>query len=113
MSNFVQLTKNDAPPPSFPKNWDERLKSYGPGMTVVYTAQCPYVPKTVAATVKAAKENGISARSFELTTTKAVRDSSPSAYGTFGIVYNGGLLSYYYLSTKDLLRLTLQSGSST
>jgi ribosomal protein S18 acetylase RimI-like enzyme len=94
-----------APPPSFPRDWDNRLKAYGSGMTVVYTPQCPYVAKAVAGVLKAARANGIEARRVELKSTEEVRASAPSAYGTFNMVCNGRLLSYYYLSPEHLLKL--------
>ncbi len=102
---LLVLRFKQAPPPSFPKDWDNRLKAYGSGITVVYTLQCPYVAKAVAGVLKAARDNGIEAKSVELRNTEDVRASAPSAYGTFNIVYNGRLLSCYYLSPEHLLKL--------
>ncbi len=46
-----------------------------------------------------AGERGAEARVVELT---SARESAPSAHGVFQILYAGRLLSYYYLTRKDL-----------
>jgi len=94
---------NRAPAPSFPKNWDERLRRLGDGLTIVRTDQCPYVDEGAQAALDAAKELGLRTRVVELKSCREVREYAPSPYGVFSIVLNGRLLSYHYLSKKDLL----------
>jgi GNAT superfamily N-acetyltransferase len=102
---FELLVKRfgDSPLPSFPTNWDARLKQYGEGLTVFYSAQCPYQPDAVKILFRTAVELGWSFRSVELKTAKEVQEKSPSAYGVFSVVYNGRLLSYTYLKKDELL----------
>jgi hypothetical protein len=95
----------DGPDPSFPQDWDQRAASYGAGATVVYTDQCPYVPDAVSQAIEAFEERGIAARAVKLEDGASVREKSPSAYGIFGIVYNGRLFAYHYLGKKELRRL--------
>jgi len=105
--SFELLVKrfDDAPPPAFPTDWEERQRSYGPGLTVVYSGQCPYMPDAIRQSLEAAGRRGILARTVQLMTGQEVQERSPSAYGVFGIVYEGRLLSYYYLLDKDFDRL--------
>jgi GNAT superfamily N-acetyltransferase len=101
--DLLVKTFGDAPAPAFPSDWDQRADSYGPGLTVIHAWQCPYMPDAVEGVLQAAREVGIAARTITLETCQQVQRESPSAYGVFGIVYNGRLLSYHYMLPKDLL----------
>lgn len=108
--SFELLVKrfDDAPPPAFPTDWEERQRSYGPGLTVVYSGQCPYIPDAVRLALDAAGRRGIPARAVQLLSAREVQERSPSAYGVFGIVYEGKLLSYHYLQDKEFAALLPQ-----
>jgi len=97
-----------SPEPSLPKNWDERARAFGRGLTVIRTAQCPYIENGTNSILRIAKERGIKARTVELKTAREVQERSPSAYGTFGTVFDGRLLSYHYLVEKDFDKLVLE-----
>ncbi len=105
--SFDLLVKrfDDAPAPAFPGDWEERLGRYGPGLTVVRTDQCPYIDNGVQKIVDVAAERGIQARVVELRSCQEVRESAPSAYGVYGVVYNGELLAYHYLTDKQFREL--------
>jgi hypothetical protein len=92
-----------AGPPSFADGWDAKSKRFGKGLTVVRSDQCPYNDDAVKAVIDVAKELGIESRVIELKDRRSVLDASPSAYGAFGIVYNGALLSYHNLTRRELL----------
>ena len=91
---------DDAPPPTFPNDWDERLNHYGVGVTIVYSDQCPYIENAVKGALEIVSEMGAEAQTIKLESSQQVRDSAPSAYGVFGIVYDGKLVSYKYLDSK-------------
>jgi len=95
----------DGPRPSFPENWDERLASFGPGVTVVYADQCPYMPDAVSHAVQVLEERGLKVRTVRLDDARSVREHSPSPYGVFAIVMDGQLFSYHYLGGKEIRRL--------
>ena len=95
----------DASPPLFPTDWQDRAAAFGPGLTVVTTNQCPYLDDAEQAILTAAEKLGLPTRIVTLTSAEAVRDRSPSAYGVFGVVLDGELLSYHYLLEKDLVGL--------
>ena len=92
------------PMPAFPQDWRERLAQYPSGVTIVYADQCPYMPDAVEHAVNALAERGFEAKLVRLESSAEVRARSPTAYGVFGIVCDGRLLSYHYLGKKALRR---------
>lgn len=91
----------EARPPSLPKDWGKRLAAFGPGLSVVRTSQCPYNESATKLLLESAAAHGMPARVVELTSAREVQESAPCAYGTFGIVCEGKLLSYVYLTRED------------
>ena len=98
----------DAPLPNFPSDWDRRLGQYGHGLTVVRSGQCPYLDNGAQAALAAASEMGVPAQVVELATAQQVQHSAPSAYGVFGIVYDGKLLTYLPIGRKGIVELLQQ-----
>jgi GNAT superfamily N-acetyltransferase len=96
------------PEPSLPKNWKERARAFGPGLTVIHTAQCPYLARATDDILGFAKERGIQAKLIEFKTAREVQEQSPSAHGIFGIVLDGQLLAYQNVSQKSFDRLLLE-----
>jgi GNAT superfamily N-acetyltransferase len=96
---------NTAPNPAFTNDWEQKAKRYGQGFTVMRSAQCPYMPDATNAVLEFAREWGIPAQTVELKTCEDVRNLTPSPYGVFSIIYNGQLLAYHYLLSKDLAKL--------
>ncbi len=91
--------------PRFPTDWEERAKRFGEGLTVIYTDQCPYQIDAVNEVQKYANEESIKFTAVRISDAKEIRDRSPSAYGVFGIVYEGRLLSYCYQKKSQLHKL--------
>jgi len=92
------------PSPFFMKNMDKNIAKYGKGLTVFRSDQCPYINDAVATVTDTANELGISYKVIEIKSSCDVQTLSPSAYGVFGIVYNGSLLSYHYLLKQELIK---------
>jgi hypothetical protein len=92
------------------EGWDARAKKLGKGFATFYSGQCPYVRGSLQAVQSAADELDVTSKTIEFETAEQVRESSPSAYGLFSIVYDGKLLSYHPLGTKDILKKVAQSG---
>jgi hypothetical protein len=105
--SFSLLVKrfDDGPLPTFPTNWEERARHFGDGLTIIHSDQCPYIPDAVKIIVDTAVELDIPAQLVELKNCQEAQERSLSAYGLFGVVYNGQLLSYHYLGQKDVLKL--------
>jgi hypothetical protein len=104
---------NDAPDPTFPTNWEARQASYGPGLTVVRTPQCPYIDDASNSVVEIGQELGIPSRVVELHSALEVQTQAPSPFGVFSILRDGKLLSYYYLLPKQLRARLNESVSDT
>ncbi len=96
--------------PSFPKDWEQRAKRFGSGLTVIRSDQCPYIPDATELVLETARQHQIPARVFELKSSQEIRDLSPSPYGVFAIVLDGRLLVYHYLMPKDLQELLKERG---
>jgi L-amino acid N-acyltransferase YncA len=103
--NLLVKVIKAGPDPVFPQDWGKRLSQYPEGATIVYADQCPYMPDAVQQAVDAFAARGIEARVVKLESSAEVRAKSPTAYGVFGIVYQGKLLTYHYLGKKELRRL--------
>ena len=89
---FDDLDKN----PSF--NIREERK-YGPGVTVIRSAQCPYSVKNVDSILTTAKNLGLETRLIELEEMEN-EQSSPCAFGTFCILFNDQIISHHPISNK-------------
>ncbi|MCU0665401.1 MAG: GNAT family N-acetyltransferase [Myxococcota bacterium] len=90
------------PSPSFAGGWDDKAKAFGKGLTVIRSDQCPYIVDAANTAVAAAAKAGIKSRIVELRSREDVMQLSPTAYGVFGLVLDGKLLSYHYQLEKDL-----------
>jgi L-amino acid N-acyltransferase YncA len=88
--------------PSFPQDWEARLKRIPQGLVVYHSGQCPYHAMFVSSLSHAASQLSIPFTQVELTSSWEARTLSPSAYGVFGVVYNGQLLSYRPMGGKTL-----------
>jgi L-amino acid N-acyltransferase YncA len=95
---LVKKFTKSAKTPKFIGGWEKRLEKYNPGLYVIYANQCPYHDQCVKVIAETAKDYGLKAKLMELKTPNEAQTKSPSPYGTFGLVYNGKLLSYHYVS---------------
>ncbi len=88
--------------PSFSNHWADCQKQYSKGLTVLRSDQCPYLDDATCIITQAADEMGIQNKVIEFRNCKDVQKNSPSPYGVFNVVYEGKLLSYHYLTIKEL-----------
>lgn len=95
---------DDAPSPSFTKDWDVKMNRCGQGLTIIRSDQCPYIDDAVNILWETANEVGIENRAIELRNCQDVRNLAPSPYGVFNVIYDGKLMSYHYLTKKDFLK---------
>ena len=66
--------------------------------------QCPSTDGAVNTAAEAVAELDPESRVIEFGSAQEAQDSASSAYGTFSIVYDGKLLSYYSLLKEQLLQ---------
>jgi len=91
--------------PSFPHDWESRLKRIPQGLVVYHSGQCPYHAMFVSSLTNGANQMGLPVQAVELKTSWEARTLSPSAYGVFGVVYEGQLLSYRPMGGKTLRQM--------
>jgi GNAT superfamily N-acetyltransferase len=87
-----------APDPSFPADWDKRLKRYVRGFTIIRSAQCPHIAKFADEIAASAEEEfGLKPRVVEL---KTARDAqrAPTPYAVFALIKDGRLLADHQIS---------------
>jgi hypothetical protein len=79
------------------------------GLNVIYSAQCPMLPKSVNDLSEMAAEYGLELKVTVLENVSQAQ-SAPSYYGVFSLVWNGRLLSDHYVSKarfKNILQKEL------
>ena len=101
---MVYKLDRSAPNPAFCGGWEKKLAGGGKGLTVFRSDQCPYLDNAVANVAAFAEERSLAFREVEMKTAKEVRRLSPTPYGVFAIVKDGSLLSYHYLSPRELAK---------
>jgi hypothetical protein len=94
----------EGPLPSFNEP-EKPLESYK-GLTMVFSKQCPWVPRFLEEVKPILEENGLKPAVIELKT-PAEAQKAPSLYGVFSLIYNGRILADRYISTtrfKNILK---------
>ena len=87
----------EAPNPKF-KDMKKTLEHYAKGLFVFRSPQCPYTEKNVNAILESARSKfGLKPNLVDLEDSAAAQNS-PSAFGTFCIVYNGEIISHHPIS---------------
>lgn len=89
---------------TFPADWQARLERLGSGLSIVRSAQCPYIEMVTQGMLELARRRGMTAQVIDLTSAAEVRAHSPTAYGVFALVLDGRLVSYHYLEDRQLER---------
>jgi GNAT superfamily N-acetyltransferase len=67
------------------------------GLHIVYSAQCPMLPKSVNDLSEMAAEHGLDLKVTVLNSAREAQNA-PSYYGVFNLVWNGQLLADHYVS---------------
>jgi len=76
---------------------------YKKGLTIIRSDQCPYNEEATRIISTEAKRLGIeSIREIDLKSADAVRRRAPTPFGVFATVMDGRLLSYRYLTPREL-----------
>lgn len=87
------------------KNVDKELAKYK-GFHILYSAQCPWVARSISEIVKIAKSLGYEIKVKEMKTPKEAQNA-PGIYSIFNLIFNGKMLADRYISTtrfKNILK---------
>jgi hypothetical protein len=92
---LVVYRLREGPEPRF-RDLSEILEGYE-GLHLLYSAQCPMLPKSANDLAEMAEEHGLE---LEITVLESAREAqrAPSYYGVFNLIWNGRLLSDHYVS---------------
>lgn len=97
-SLLVRKLNPSATDPSFKGGWDEKLKRYNRGLTIILSNQCPYVVKFSADIAQSARDDyGLEPRLVELKSHREAQNA-PTPYAVFSVIYNGRLLADHQIS---------------
>ena len=79
------------------RDTEKQLKKYS-GLNIVYSNQCPWVPKFISDINEIVKKKNLDLKITELKTSKQAQNA-PTIYSVFNLVYNGKILADHYIST--------------
>jgi len=95
---LVKKFNKSSPNPKFKDNWEEKLKKYGQGLTIIRADQCPH-------SIKFADEIAETAKNIYKLKTKIVElkthqdaQNAPTPFTVFAIIYNGRILADHQIS---------------
>jgi hypothetical protein len=95
---LVYRFNTKSPAPSFNGNWENRIRSYSKGLTIIRADQCPYTVKNVNEICETAK-NRYKANPTVITLENCKEaQNSPAPFGTFCILYDGAIIAEHPIS---------------
>ncbi|GKY88869.1 GNAT family N-acetyltransferase [Sinisalibacter aestuarii] len=89
--------------PHLSGGWHTKAEACEPGLTVLRSAQCPYLEDAAMHASRAADRLGLAFHDRVIETADDLRRLSPSPYGTYALVHDGRLVSYHYLLEKQIV----------
>jgi GNAT superfamily N-acetyltransferase len=94
--------------PAFKQDWDNKLRQYSRGLTIIRSSQCPHIAKFADEIIETAeKEYGMKPRVVELKSWSEAQNA-PTPYAVFALIYNGHLLADHQISRtrfRNILRI--------
>jgi len=89
---MVRKFNRHTPNPCFKCDYEEKLQQYKNGLTIITSAQCPFLGKAVPEIIDTACELfSLEPSVIELSTAEQAQNI-PTPYGSFCIIYNGRIL---------------------
>jgi GNAT superfamily N-acetyltransferase len=105
LSLMVHQLADQADPPVFSAGSLRGPVIYDSGLTIVVSDQCPYLDDATRLLETEGEALGLDPVSVvELASAEDVREKSPTPFGVFAAVLDGHLLSYRYLTRKELAK---------
>jgi hypothetical protein len=95
---LVRKLKATAADPAFKGGWDEKVASYGRGLIIVKSSQCPHIAKFAAEIAGTAEEEyRIKPRIVEIESCQDAQNA-PTPYAVFALIYKGRLVADHQIS---------------
>lgn len=95
---------NEAANPYFPNDWEERLTRHNNQLTILRTAQCPYIDIAIDNVIEAASKLQIKAEIHHLQTREDLLKLSPTPYGVYGVIFKNQLVAYHRLTVHSAMK---------
>jgi hypothetical protein len=95
---LVRKLNPSAANPAFKTGWEDRLKKYSRGLTIIHSHQCPHIAKFAGEIAEAAERDyGIKPRIVEI---RSYRDAqnAPTPYAVFAVLHDGRILADHQIS---------------
>jgi hypothetical protein len=89
--------------PSFPTNWDERVKRFQ-NLTILRSFQCPYVEVATENIVEGASKLGIDVEIIDIKNREELMELAPTPYGIFSVVFKGQLITFHRLTVHSVVK---------
>ena len=95
---LVRKFKARVPDPTFKGGYDEKVARFSRGLTIIRSAQCPYIAKFTAEIVQTAEEDyHIKPKLIDLESSSDAQNA-PTPYAVFAVIYKGRLLADHQIS---------------
>jgi hypothetical protein len=87
-----------APVPAFKRDWEQKLRQYSRGLTIVCSSQCPGFAKSTTDIAEAAEDEYRTKPT--VVNLKSWRDAqqAPTPYAVFAVIHDGRLLADHQIS---------------
>lgn len=96
---LVKKFKESALNPRFKDRWDEKLKKYSKGLTIIRAHQCPHTVRFADKIAEIAKNTyRLNPKIVELKTHQDAQNA-PTPYAAFAIIYEGQLIADHQISS--------------
>jgi hypothetical protein len=95
---LVTKFKKNTEVPRFKNDWENKISRYKKGLTIIRADQCPYTKKNVNEIVETSKKNFHITPVIVENKNYTEAQKTPCAFGSFCIIYNGGIISYHPIS---------------
>jgi hypothetical protein len=109
---LVRKLDESAPDPRFKGGWEEKLKKYGRGLTIIRADQCPHTLRFSSSIAEEAlKTYGLETH-IEVLKTYRDAQNAPTPYAVFLIIYNGAILTDHQISKtrfKNIMNKVLEA----
>lgn len=98
----------NAPLPKFHPVSKEKMRSYGTGLTILQSHQCPYASDLARLCKQMAEEVDIPVKIKEVSSGKDAQGNGVHPYGTFCVLFNGKVVSYKPGNLKEVKQAIIE-----
>jgi hypothetical protein len=95
---LVRKLNPSAADPAFKAGWEDKLKKYSRGLTIIRSPQCPHIAKFAGEIAQAAERDyGIKPRIVEIRSHREAQNA-PTPYAVFAVLHDGRILADHQIS---------------